>query len=117
MKTDAELLRKAADLMRKRGHAKHRLEDSRGRVCLFGAISLAICGNPEGMPNRAYTLLGRIERYLARKLGTNVNLFDAVEWNNMTSRRGAEVIAALRGAAKPIASWPQPTPHKPEAKP
>lgn len=99
--TDAALLQRAADLMKDRGHAKHKLVDDDGRVCLLGALSLACADSPLKLPQRSFDLLKKVEKYLMRK--KKVSQFDAVAWNNKTKTRASEVMAALRGTARSIA--------------
>jgi hypothetical protein len=102
--TNAEALRKAANIMKKKGHAKHELEDKQGRVCLLGAINMALFGRPASFGDkRSDSLLSHVAAYLSRKLGKRVTDFGAVDWNNDRQRKGEEVIAALRGTARVLA--------------
>ena len=99
--TNAELLRKAADIMKKRGHAKHELQDDKGRVCLLGALAAAVSGDPHDFASkRPERLLGYVAEYLTRKLRKRINGYGAVDWNNEPTTKINDVIAALRGTAR-----------------
>lgn len=100
----ATLLRKAASIMKKRGHAKMVLEDSKGRVCLIGAINTALSGSPACWTRDGDRLLTSVETFLRRKFKQPRGGFNAITWNNDPSRDGDEVIAALRGAARFVTS-------------
>ena len=93
----SEVLLKAADAIRERGHAKHMLVDlDTGGMCLSGAISFAISDNPEaGAVPTAADRMGDV----AAVLGLEGGWWDAAAWNNEDSRRPSEVIAALDAAA------------------
>jgi hypothetical protein len=106
-KSDTAILLKAADILKERGHAKSVLCDRRtGRVCLLGAIHVAFSGDPYWPANyqEPQRLLGKVASYLARKLKwTSADPQEAVIWNNKRKTTKADVIAALRGAAKAAA--------------
>lgn len=101
-KTDAAMLLKAADIMKKQGHAKMKLVDKDGKVCLLGAINQALTGRPTGWPMRSSRLLHLVEDYLSRKAKKPPGSFNAISWNNEHRRRGHEVVSALRGAARSL---------------
>ncbi len=104
--TNAELLRKAANILKNRGHAKNVLEDSKGRVCLLGALYCAAHGGPLAYGNgRGDRLLDRVGEYLGRKLRKSrpLSAFEAIDWNNDPKRKIDDVVAALRGTAKAAA--------------
>lgn len=92
-----EKLRKAASIMKERGHARYQLEDLDGKVCLMGAINCALYRDPIKWTKTSDRLRTAVEVYLARKFKWRRG---AVEWNNHIDREGSEVIAALRGAAR-----------------
>jgi hypothetical protein len=43
--TTAAILLKAAELIETHGHTKRCVQDDRGRICMMGAINMAITGN------------------------------------------------------------------------
>jgi hypothetical protein len=88
--TNQEIAAKAADLIEQRGHAKGALYDHRGRLCLLGALNMAVSGLPRH--NHGGT---RAMRYVEQFIGDQ----DAVRWNNAPERTPEEVIAVLRRAA------------------
>jgi hypothetical protein len=89
--TDADIYEAAADAIELRGHAKGRLQDEKGGVCLFGALSLVVNGEAFSGAGRAWTLLKAMEPF--------VDAYEAVKWNNAPERTQAEVVGALRAAA------------------
>src|SRR5581483_6582010 len=77
------VLLKAADIVRRRGLAKHTQEDERGAVCIHGAISIALNGEthcPQGHCEAGARLCNyladRGEEWLRGKDG-------AAHWNNI----------------------------------
>lgn len=82
----SQVLFKAAQIIERDGHTKGTLEDSQGRVCLFGAVSKAESGD-------AYS--GGWEKFktACNILGMTPN--DAVDWNNAPERTAEEVIDML----------------------
>ena len=98
---DARLLLKAAGLVQTRGLAKHIREDDQGRVCLHGALSIAV--NSGDIDCQHVWLRVLVCDHL-RSQGLNKN--DGVEdddwavlWNNAPERTAEDVIQALEGAA------------------
>lgn len=102
-------LRRAADEIRRRGLTKGRQCDVDGRVCLHGAIAVAVGGRMDrknGYVSRdsyqqqaLYREAGAVAlHYLNTHLKAD-QLFGCAEWNNAPERTAAEVIAALEGAA------------------
>lgn len=94
----AGVLRRAAQIIRERGHAKMALEDKRGGVCFFGALNVARTGvakwvGPNSGGTDAYP--DALRSLLKEKRG----LAEWADWNNAPERTAAEVIAALEGAA------------------
>jgi hypothetical protein len=98
--TDTQVLRKAAAIIEERGHAKGKLFDSKGRVCLAGAINSAISGKPSyfGTAGRTIDLLERVGRYLARKTKKERlrDFSEVVLWNDRARTTAAQVVEALR---------------------
>ena len=86
----AEVLRKAADVIRERGHCKGHYE-RHGSVCIFGALNVIETGNALEPPPD----ITESERWLRKALGgDSVTLF-----NDAPERTAEEVIAALEKAA------------------
>ena len=90
----------AAGIVRRRGLAKWEQEDRTGRVCVHGAISIAITGETHN--DRLCCAETRaLYRYL-RSQGVPEDLTSPVgsaRWNNQDERTAADVIEALEGAA------------------
>jgi hypothetical protein len=79
-----KVLLDAADYMEAHGHCKHAIEDSRGRVCLLGAI----------------IRVGKEHFYAASDRMRNYTKHPALsDWNNARERTQEEVVAAFRAAA------------------
>jgi hypothetical protein len=100
-KTVVEILRAAARHMKQHGYCKNDLRDSRGRVCIAGAINFVLTGNETNWPPRTRPILDRIGRYLGRK--NKCAYIEPVSWNNASGRKQKEVIAAIYGAARKAA--------------
>lgn len=72
--TIAETLRKAAEVMKERGKCEYHYEDRRGRVCLYGAIRLAECGNVEREGEFASEVF--LREYCADRYGMGIAAFN-----------------------------------------
>ena len=92
------ILLRAASNVRERGLAKHTQEDTLGRVCLHGAISIAAYGLPHVHGETGQQADRAVCRYL-KSQGIIVCDAGAAHWNNADERTAEEVIAALEGAA------------------
>jgi hypothetical protein len=97
----AQILLKAAHLIRRHGLAKYTQLDARGAMCIHGAISIAATG--EKFRN-ARPEVHAAEQYVysyMRSIG--IELPDECPgiagWNNKAERTAGEVIALLEGAA------------------
>lgn len=112
MKMNSEILAKAADVMRERGHVKLYLEKfNGGPVCLVGAINVAT-HDRAAWPNDDDDT-ARV-RALARIVGefvddhndgyASMGTLAVVDWNNRPERTADEVIEALECAASAAAS-------------
>jgi hypothetical protein len=93
------LLLEAAKIMDERGKCERVYRDCRGRVCVRGALHIALDGHPDDVcrpgPQEA---LKRAEFALCATLGVS-NIWDAATWNNDRNRTKDEVVAVLRKAA------------------
>ena len=80
-------LRRAADIIDERGHAKHTLQADDGCVCALGALLVAdhIYGTNEFNPARK-RLMAYVGSYIS-------------QWNNAPERTAAEVTQAMRACA------------------
>jgi hypothetical protein len=90
----------AAGIMRRRGLAKWEQMDQRGRVCVQGAISLALTGEVDKEPIGCAETLA-LYRYL-RSIGVPEGITlpgGSARWNNQHERTVDDVIEALEGAA------------------
>lgn len=95
----SRILKQAADLIDERGLAKFRQLDGQGRLCLHGAISMAIYGTVyEGGPE-CRTAGAAVGRFLKNRGDEGWSEFGQADWNNKPDRTKEEVVNALRGAA------------------
>lgn len=95
------ILLKAADLVRERGLAKGRQQDSEGRVCLHGAICIAATGQPHTYADAACEAGDRVVGYLVDQGVTYLRgCAGAAGWNNKPERTADEVIAILETVAR-----------------
>jgi hypothetical protein len=107
------VLRKSAEVIEEREWTTQRVENSKGQVCVMGAIGIAVCGNPwlvdldlsnrEGVGVMASLAL---ERYLAadpQPYGYEKSpigpAYSLTSWNDFQVADGATVAKALRAAA------------------
>lgn len=94
--TTCQIRLKAAKVIEKRGHAKRILEDEHGRVCLNGAINLALHGDPQfGPDSTRIPAEHKAAQRVFRAMGFQ-DEWDAVMWNNAKRRRKRDVLARLR---------------------
>jgi len=93
MKT-SEVLRKAGDVLRERGHCKGALENESGSVCFNGAINVALHGRPQFAIGIDGGIIGIFE-FASTPFGSNI---EAVDWNNDCRTTAAEVMHALDAA-------------------
>lgn len=102
MKSNAEILRNAAGIMKRQGHARFYLVGPNNEVCLMGAINQALTGRPTRWLSRADRLRDMVGIYLYRNKITTLG--SPVAWNNQEATTGAQVISALRGTARASAA-------------
>lgn len=103
-----DLLMQAANVIRQRGLAKGTQEDELGRVCLHGAINVALTGtsfddDDDDDPDCASSRACRAVYEYLRLQGVSEALTSpggSAYWNNRPERTKDEVIAALENAAK-----------------
>ncbi|SRR5258708_3522115 len=89
-----KVLLDAADLIERRGLAKGAFVRNGEALCVMGAVLMARYG---------YLALGRDdpdERAACDIFRKHINVSDITDWNDVPSRTKAEVVGALRGAAK-----------------
>ena len=89
-----EILLRAADLIQREGWCKYRLQDTQGRICLYGAI---IKATPKNQYNESTDGIRRLERYL--KLRGPLEMVNIAVWNDNKCKNKEQAIEALRGAA------------------
>jgi hypothetical protein len=96
------MLLKAAEIVRQRGLAKFTQQDKEGRVCVQGAISIAITGKPFcSSYHEEYCEITRIlARYLQDKGEVGAKESGNAYWNNAPHRTAEQVIAALEDCAR-----------------
>ncbi len=86
-------LYEAANYMDEHGHAKRILMDIEGRVCLLGAISMAVDGTKDGISD----LVSQCENACAKHSGVSIGIL--VDWNNAPERTKDEVVNLLKETA------------------
>lgn len=86
-----QIYNEAADLIRDNGHSRGQLRAADGSMCIWGAISQVVDGNPFKGLKRSMEML----EPLSEIVGTNV-----IGWNNMESRTKRQVLGLLRKAAR-----------------
>lgn len=100
-KSLSQIYNEAADLIRDNGHSRGSLRASDGSMCVWGAISQVVDGNPFEASGRSMKML----EPLSKMVGTNI-----IGWNNMESRTKRQVLGLLRKAARKVVG-PQETAH------
>jgi len=97
-------LHQAADLIEKHGHAKYALRNSEGRLCLLGAINMAVTGDPLHELPASCKLYCKVDEVVKKnRPDFPFHRFNhAVDWNNAPERKPEEVIALLREAADAV---------------
>lgn len=86
------MIRQAGDVLRLRGHCRNELEDEQGRVCLNGAMNIALHGD---------SMFGNYDTEHPFLEAASVAIGDncaAVLWNNEPERTPEEVQIALDAA-------------------
>jgi hypothetical protein len=94
-RTKAEVYMAAADALEKHGHALHKLQDERGRMCLWGAVNFVVNGDP-------MSLKGDTSEKYVQPLRPFIRGKHPIVWNNRVSRRRADVVRLLRRAAAEV---------------
>lgn len=84
-------LLKAADLIDEHGHAKRVFIDRKGRMCVVGAISMAVYGDPLRYGSES----GEACEWFKLAIGQQ----GICDWNNHKERTKEEVVAKLRKVA------------------
>jgi len=101
MTTTAENLRKAASLLRERGHCKNALEDDDGRLCMIGAWNLAVLGHSKSTPSRhgcADVIMDIVGEQFPDRV-PNYILWSWATFNNHDDTTADDVIMVLEKAA------------------
>ena len=107
--TDADALRKAAQIVREKGLARGVGWDDEGRVCLHAAIIEALGGNRHSSPgNRGIKLLCVVDRTVRtlglpcseRPDGHGKRGYPSVQWSNDWAKDADEVAHILKLAAE-----------------
>lgn len=91
--TPAEVLRKAADVIRERGWCRRQYVDADNSVCVYGALNLAAGHGPSFEGDDPSVDIAA--RTLTRLLDN-----DLVSWNDSEACTADEVVAALKEAAE-----------------
>lgn len=98
--TVAQILRKAAEALRKKGHTKGTRLNHAGQMCAIGAIEHVTNGNYIDDSDAAVKALGEhvpqspIERHTRNPISWAI-----ADWNNAPERTAEEVIATFEAAA------------------
>ena len=84
---------KAAEIMSSRGHCKNIPEDYEGKVCVGGAIAVALHGNPWIWDNDVFTILAAGTEMLGKTM---------IAYNNSQDVSGEDVILLLKKTARKL---------------
>jgi hypothetical protein len=101
------LLLDARDVLRDRGWCQFQLEDANGRVCVNGAIAVAMDGDAMGKRIQYGSRFEKpwLEAQASLQQATGVsNAWNVPTWNNTPGRTQADVEEALEIAASLSAS-------------
>lgn len=101
-KSLSQIYSEAADAIRKHGHSRGQLRARDGSMCVWGAISQVVDGDPFKASRRSMEML----KPLSAIVGTNV-----IGWNNMESRTKRQVLGLLRKAARRLSPQATERPH------
>ena len=88
--------RKAADVLQERGWCRHYLKNDAGNMCIWGAVSFVVDGDPFKATNETRNMLTPLEQFTD---GQGV-----IDWNNTMGRTQRQAISLLRKASKAIAA-------------
>jgi hypothetical protein len=94
---DRDIFLKAIDVLEERGWTQGTMEDGEGRVCLVGALRVALSGRP-----RTNKSVGPRVTELTRTafgLQTGGSWVSALIWNDAPERSYEEVVLCLKRAA------------------
>ena len=101
-------LLKAANLMDERGQAKHTVEDQQGRLCIQGAVYMALTGNSSqagksGLDEKCFEALAekikKISDNTAYKDDGCNNTAHVCSWNNRSKCTKEEAVNLMREVA------------------
>lgn len=105
-----QILLDAANIIRVRGLAKNEMLDSKGCVCLMGALYQALCGDPDPEDDSVVHQHQKIEvgQYAQNKIAECLGFEgrgweggrELVRWNNADERTAEDVISTLEKAAQ-----------------
>lgn len=97
MKTKAQILTAAADLIEEKGWVQGHFDAADGAVCAVGAIRTVMFGSTR-CPDTYTWLYEEVKDALLDEIGPN-GVNGIPTWNDAFSRTKAEVVAAFRAAA------------------
>ena len=103
----AEVAGKAADLMATYGHVKCTAQDDEGRMCIGGAVSMALTGDAYGawQSDDFWEVLQNAGEILFERGAVKAaDCSIPVWWNNRPETTEGEVIALLRETARRLGS-------------
>jgi hypothetical protein len=103
MSTTKDIMMRAAELIEQRGHCKGKNMDANGRVCMLGALGLAVFG-PDAFTDRAAADPEKRAMYdvATTALRNHIRSRDlhwagfATGYNDAEERTAEEVVATLR---------------------
>lgn len=94
-------LNAAAKYMEDHGYCKGTEMDSRGRVCAYGAINEVMKKDGSLLcENVCYAFSDYLKENYGRSVGPDTGRYAIFSFNDARSRRGKDVVAALRAAAE-----------------
>lgn len=89
------IFERAAAAIEKHGHSIGQLENSRGQMCVWGALGLVVDGDACKASTATHLMLNHLLPFTG---GEN-----AINWNNRTGRTKEEVVSMLRTASAVLA--------------
>lgn len=93
VKRPAAVFNAAANAIEKHGHCRGLLKSFEDdSMCIYGAISFVMCGDPLAISKEAGAMLDRLRPFVGNR--------SPVAWNNEEGRTKRQVVNLLRKAAK-----------------
>jgi hypothetical protein len=101
--TSVDIAKQAIEVLNKRGHC-HKTWEWEGKVCLLGAVNVALHGDPRKLVGRDYRAADNLisnmsnDRFVLKRSMASSQLTRLFEFNDASSKRS--VIALLKRSIK-----------------